>query len=107
MQILQQKGMPCKPSMSRWPSAAKSLFPKRRATRWASSPARGFSCTLKAGRLVIEKKIQLDLSRWVGKAIDDGLTTSQALAELRGHPVPWQAEDAQPDAAAATKPAGP
>ena len=49
---------------------------------------------------MIEKKIQLDLTRWVGKAIDDGLTTSQALAELRGRPVPWQAEDASP---AATK----
>ena len=60
---------------------------------------------IESGRLVIEKKIQLDLTRWVGKAVDDGLTTSQALAELRGRPVPWQAEDAQPDAAAATKPA--
>ena len=52
---------------------------------------------------MIEKKIQLDLTRRVGKAIDDCLTTSEALAELRGRPVPWQAEDAPP---AATKPAG-
>ena len=41
---------------------------------------------------MIEKKVQLDLSRWIGKAVDDGLTTSQALAELRGRPVPWQAD---------------
>ena len=36
------------------------------------------------GRLVIEKLVRLDLSRWVGKAVDDGLTTDQALSELRG-----------------------
>ncbi len=42
------------------------------------------------GRLLIEKKVQLDLSRWVGKAVDDGLTTDQALAELRGRDVPWK-----------------
>ncbi len=42
------------------------------------------------GRLVIEKKVQLDLSRWVGCAVDDGLTTDEALAELRGRAVPWQ-----------------
>ena len=30
---------------------------------------------LKGGRLLIEKKVQLDLSRWAGKALDDGLTT--------------------------------
>jgi len=42
--------------------------------------------------LVIEKKVTLDLSRWVGKAVDDGLTRDQALAELRGRAVPWQPE---------------
>ncbi|MEI7515603.1 MAG: AbrB/MazE/SpoVT family DNA-binding domain-containing protein [Betaproteobacteria bacterium] len=42
--------------------------------------------------LVIEKKVALDLSRWVGKAVDDGLTRDQALAELRGRAVPWQPE---------------
>jgi hypothetical protein len=40
--------------------------------------------------LLIEKKVALDLSRWVGSAIDDGLTTQEALTELRGRPVPWQ-----------------
>ncbi len=42
-------------------------------------------------RLVIEKKVALDLSRWVGNAVDDGLTRDEALAELRGRAVPWQA----------------
>ena len=43
-------------------------------------------------RLVVEKKVALDLSRWVGKAVDDGLTRDEALAELRGRAVPWQTE---------------
>jgi AbrB family looped-hinge helix DNA binding protein len=43
-------------------------------------------------RLVVEKKVALDLSRWVGKAVDDGLSRDEALAELRGRAVPWQAE---------------
>ena len=49
---------------------------------------------LEAGKLVIEKKVQLDLSRWAGKALVDGLTTHQALAEMRGRPVPWQGKAA-------------
>ena len=46
--------------------------------------------SLEGGRLLIEKKVQLDLRRWAGKAVDDGLTTHEALAEMRGRPVPWQ-----------------
>jgi len=42
------------------------------------------------GRLVIEKKVSLDLSRWVGRAVDDGLSTNDALSQLRARPVPWQ-----------------
>ena len=49
---------------------------------------------IESGRLVIEKKTQLDLTRWVGKAIDDGLTTSEALgvwaAEARFQFTSWQ-----------------
>ena len=35
------------------------------------------------------QKVALDLSRWVGKALDDGLSRDEALTELRGRPVPW------------------
>jgi len=49
---------------------------------------------VEGGRLLIEKRVQLDLSRWIGKAVPDGLSTEQALTELRGRPVPWQ-EDAK------------
>ncbi len=51
---------------------------------------------IEGNRLVIEKKVALDLSRWVGKAVDDGLTRDQALTELRGRPVPWQADGNEP-----------
>jgi AbrB family looped-hinge helix DNA binding protein len=51
---------------------------------------------IEGNRLVIEKKVALDLSRWVGKAVDDGLTRDQALTELRGRPVPWQAASNEP-----------
>ena len=44
---------------------------------------------IEGNRLVVEKKVALDLSRWVGKAVADGLTTAEALAELRGRAVPW------------------
>ena len=49
---------------------------------------------IEGGRLLIEKKVQLDLSRWIGSALDDGVSTGQALAELRGRPVPWQSDGA-------------
>lgn len=48
---------------------------------------------IEGGRLLIEKKVQLDLSRWIGTALDDGLSTQQALAELRGRHVPWQGDE--------------
>jgi len=52
---------------------------------------------LEGNRLVVEKKVTLDLSRWVGKAVDDGLSRDEALAELRGRPVPWQADTSTKD----------
>jgi hypothetical protein len=57
---------------------------------------------VEGGRLLIEKHVQLDLSGWIGKAVPDGLSTEQALAELRGRPVPWQG-----DGPAAKAPAAP
>jgi AbrB family looped-hinge helix DNA binding protein len=74
------------------------VIPKEARDALGLKPGSRLQLRIESGRLVIEKKIQLDLTRWVGKAIDDGLTTSQALAELRGRPVPWQADDAPPAA---------
>ena len=41
---------------------------------------------------LVERPLALDLSRWIGKALDDGLSRDQALSELRERAVPWQAE---------------
>ena len=67
--------------------------PKEARDALGLKPGARLQLRIEGGRLVIEKKVQLDLSRWVGHAVDDGLSTNQALAELRGCPVPWQAED--------------
>lgn len=48
---------------------------------------------IEGNRLVVEKKVALNLSRWIGTAVDDGLTRDQALEQLRGRPVPWRADD--------------
>ena len=55
----------------------------------ALTDAGQFSVANKAS--VPEATVALELSRWVGKAVDDGLTSHQALAELRGRAVPWRA----------------
>ena len=52
---------------------------------------------LEGNRLVVEKKVALDLIRWVGKTVDDGLSRDEALSELRGRPVPWQADTSAKD----------
>jgi AbrB family looped-hinge helix DNA binding protein len=70
------------------------VIPKEVRDAMGLKPGAKLQIRIADGRLLIEKKVALDLSRWVGKAIDDGLTTDEALSELRGRPVPWQAGDA-------------
>ena len=71
------------------------VIPKEVRDALGLKPGARLQLRIEGARLVIEKKVQLDLSRWVGSAVDDGLTTQQALAELRGRPVPWQSEAAK------------
>ncbi len=71
------------------------VIPKEIRDAMGLKPGAKLQIRVHDGRLLIEKKVTLDLSRWVGKAIDDGLTTNEALTELRGRPVPWQAGDAK------------
>lgn len=79
------------------------VIPKEARDALGLKPGARLQLRIEGGRLLIEKKVQLDLTRWVGHALDDGLSTEQALAELRGRPVPWQATEGDP--AAASKPA--
>jgi AbrB family looped-hinge helix DNA binding protein len=66
------------------------VIPKEARDALGLKPGARLQLRIEDGRLLIEKKVQLDLSRWIGKAIDDGLSSNEALAELRGRPVPWQ-----------------
>ncbi|MFN5348153.1 MAG: AbrB/MazE/SpoVT family DNA-binding domain-containing protein [Polaromonas sp.] len=70
------------------------VIPKEARDALGLKPGSKLQLRIEDGRLLIEKKVQLDLSRWVGKAVDDGLTTEQALSEMRGRDVPWKAAQA-------------
>ncbi len=70
------------------------VIPKEARDALGLKPGARLSVRVEGSRLLIEKRVALDLSRWIGKAVKDGLSTEQALAELRGRPVPWQADDA-------------
>jgi AbrB family looped-hinge helix DNA binding protein len=72
------------------------VIPKEARDELGLKPGAKLQIRVVDGRLLIEKKVALDLSRWVGKALDDGLTTNEALAELRGRPVPWHDGDITP-----------
>lgn len=69
------------------------VIPKEARDALGLKPGAKLQLRVESGQLLIQKKVALDLSRWVGKALDDGLTTDEALAELRGRPVPWQRTD--------------
>jgi len=68
------------------------VIPKEARDAMGLKPGSKLQISLEGQRLVIEKKVTLDLSRWVGKAVDDGLSRDEALSELRGRTVPWPAE---------------
>ena len=69
------------------------VIPKEARDALGLKPGARLSVRVEGSRLLIEKRVTLDLRRWIGKAVDDGLSTQQALTELRGRPVPWQASD--------------
>ena len=79
------------------------VIPKEARDALGLKPGARLKLRVEGGRLLIEKRVQLDLSRWIGKAVDDGLSTDQALAELRGRPVPWPDKQAAVAKPARTK----
>ena len=72
------------------------VIPKEARDALGLKPGCKLQISLDGNRLVVEKKVSLDLGRWVGKAIDDGLSRDEALTELRGRPVPWNGETPKP-----------
>ena len=81
------------------------VIPKEIRDAMGLKPGARLQIRLEDGRLLIEKKVQLNLKRWVGHAEDDGLSSAQALAELRGRPVPWQGDMPGHDGSASDAPA--
>ena len=79
------------------------VIPKAARDALGIKPGARLRLRIDDGRLVIEKIVQLDLSPWVGQAVDDGLTSEPALTELRGRPVPWRAPEPAPAKAALAK----
>ena len=65
------------------------VIPKEARDALGLKPGAKLQISLDGNKLVFEKKVSLDLSRWIGKALDDSLSRDQALSELRGRPVPW------------------
>jgi AbrB family looped-hinge helix DNA binding protein len=72
------------------------VIPKEARDALGLKPGARLSVRVEGGRLVMEKRVTLNLGRWVGKAVNDGLTTEAALSELRGRSVPWQGGDDTP-----------
>jgi len=79
------------------------VIPKAARDALGIKPGARLRLRIDGGRLVIEKVVQLDLSPWLGQAVDDGLTSEQALTELRGRPVPWRSPEPAPAKAAPAK----
>ena len=72
------------------------MIPKEARDALGLKPGANLQISLDGNKLVVEKKVALNLSRWVGKAVDDGLSRDQALSELRARPVPWVSDAAEP-----------
>ena len=72
------------------------VIPKEARDALGLKPGTRLQMRVEGSRLVIEKKVSLDLRRWVGKGLDDGLSTNEVLSELRQRPVPWKAGDPAP-----------
>jgi AbrB family looped-hinge helix DNA binding protein len=67
------------------------VIPKQARDELGLLPGAKVEVRVEGGQIIIRKLVKLDLQRWIGSAEDDGLTSEQALSELRGRPVPHSA----------------
>ena len=65
------------------------VIPKQARDAMGISAGTRLELRVVEGQLIVTKRVSLNLDKWLGSAPDDGLTTAQALQELRGRPVPW------------------
>ena len=59
------------------------VIPKEARDALGLKPGSKLQLRIEDSRLLIEKKVHLDLSRWVGKGVDDGLTCPGANRNTR------------------------
>jgi antitoxin PrlF len=64
------------------------VIPKKARDALGFLPNMKLEIIVERDRLIITKPHKLDLSKWIGSVPDDGLTTDQVMAELRGRAVP-------------------
>jgi AbrB family looped-hinge helix DNA binding protein len=80
------------------------VIPKAARDALGLKPGAKLALRVEEGRILIEKTTKLDLSKWLGQAADEDLTTEQVLTQLRGRTVPWKAaKTAKPAAPRKTK----
>ena len=65
------------------------VIPKAARDKLGLVPGTKMDVSIERGQLILRKKITLDLSRWVGLAKAEKLTTDEVMEELRGRPFPW------------------
>jgi AbrB family looped-hinge helix DNA binding protein len=64
------------------------VIPKKARDALGLLPNMKLEIIVERDRLIITKPHKLDLSKWIGSVPDDGFTTDQVMAELRGRVVP-------------------
>ena len=69
------------------------VIPKQARDAMGITPGTRLELRVVGGQLIVTKRVSLNLDKWFGSAPDDGLTTEQALQELRGRPVPWKGSE--------------
>jgi AbrB family looped-hinge helix DNA binding protein len=67
------------------------VIPKQARDELGLKPGVKVEVRVEGNQIIIQKRVKLDLKRWIGCAPDDGLTSEEALSELRGRPVPHKA----------------
>ena len=68
------------------------VIPKAARDKLGLVPGTKMDVSVERGQLILRKKITLDLSKWVGLAKAEKLTTNEVMEELRGRPFPWKGD---------------
>lgn len=66
------------------------VIPKKARDKLGLAPGTKMEVKVERGQLILRKIITLDLSKWVGLAKAEKLTTDEVMEEFRGRPFPWQ-----------------